>query len=122
MFKFLKNFLSFGFSQDGSNHWFWQRITAIVMMFLLVWIMTSLQNLTDNFEENIYLWIKKPVNSILFIFLFVITVHHATLGILNIFEDYIEQLNKKIFLIRFIKLLSFFLIVVSSVSILNIHF
>ena len=96
MLNFFKNFLSLGFSQDALNHWFWQRITAIIMIFLFIWIIISFKNLIINFEENFYLWIKVPFNSILFIFLFIIIMHHSTLGILNIFEDYIDELNKKI--------------------------
>ena len=38
MLNFFKNFLSLGFSQDALNHWFWQRITAIIMIFLFIWI------------------------------------------------------------------------------------
>ena len=122
MFNFLKNFLSLGFSKNGLSHWFWQRITAIIMTFLLIWTIVSFESSIIYFEENFSSWLKVPFNSILFIFLFIMIIHHSTLGILNIFEDYIDELNKKILLKKFIKLLSFFLIVVSCISILNIHF
>jgi len=132
MINFLKKISLFGFGKDGLSHWFWQRITAIAMMFLFAWGIISLRNLIGNEEKHSFYdqtfhhsfeqWLSYPVNTILFIFLFVITIHHSTLGILNIFEDYINELNKKVFLIKFIKLLSFFLIVVSSFSILKFSF
>ena len=115
MINFLKKISLFGFGKDGLSHWFWQRITAVFMIFLFAWIIFSLKDLSNNFIENFYIWIKVPLNFFLFISLFIIVVHHSTLGILNIFEDYIESKNRKNFLIFFIKLLSFVLICINVI-------
>tara|TARA_B100000427_G_scaffold149291_2_gene124221 strand:- start:329 stop:697 length:369 start_codon:yes stop_codon:yes gene_type:complete len=121
MINFLKKISLFGFGKDGLSHWFWQRITAVSMIFLFAWIIFSLKDLSNNFIENFYIWIKVPLNFFLFISLFIIVVHHSTLGILNIFEDYIESKNRKNFLIFFIKLLSFVLICINVISVCNIQ-
>jgi len=121
MINFLKKISLFGFGKDGLSHWFWQRITAVFMIFLFAWIIFSLKDLSNNFIENFYIWIKVPLNFFLFISLFIIVVHHSTLGILNIFEDYIESKNRKNFLIFFIKLLSFVLICINVISVCNIQ-
>ncbi len=121
MINFLKKISLFGFGKDGLSHWFWQRITAVFMIFLFAWIIFSLKDLSNNFIENFYIWIKVPLNFFLFISLFIIVMHHSTLGILNIFEDYIESKNRKNFLIFFIKLLSFVLICINVISVCNIQ-
>jgi len=36
MVNFLKKIFSFGFNKDGLSHWIWQRITAFLMIFLLI--------------------------------------------------------------------------------------
>ena len=103
MINFLKKFCSFGFSKDGSSHWIWQRISALLLIFLFSWLIFSFQKLLLDFTTNFYDWIKVPINLILFITLFIIVMHHSTLGILNIFEDYIQSKKKKEIFFHFIK-------------------
>ena len=62
MINFLKKISLFGFGKDGLSHWFWQRITAVSMIFLFAWIIFSLKDLSNNFIENFYIWIKVPLN------------------------------------------------------------
>ena len=97
MINFLKKFCSFGFSKDGSSHWIWQRISALLLIFLFSWLIFSLQKLLVDFTTNFYDWIKIPINLILFITLFIVVMHHSTLGILNIFEDYMQSKKKRNF-------------------------
>ena len=52
MINFLKKISLFGFGKDGLSHWFWQRITAVSMIFLFAWIIFSLKDLSNNFIEN----------------------------------------------------------------------
>ena len=50
---------------------------------------------------------------ILFITLFIVVMHHSTLGILNIFEDYIQSKKKKKFFSTLLKTISFLIIFLS---------
>ena len=70
MINSLKKFCSFGFSKDGSSQLIWQRISALLLIFLFSWIIFSLQKLLINFTTDFYAWIKIPINMILFITLF----------------------------------------------------
>ena len=121
MINFLKKFCSFGFSKDGSNHWIWQRISALLLIFLFSWIIFSLQKLLINFTTDFYAWIKIPINMILFITLFIVVMHHSTLGILNIFEDYIQSKKKKKFFSTLLKTISFLIIFLSIFSVWHIY-
>ena len=121
MINFLKKFYSFGFNKDGLSHWIWQRISAFLMIFLFFWIFFSFQKLSINLITDFNTWIKIPINLILFITLFVIVIHHSTLGMLNIFEDYVQsQKRKKIFSIL-LKTISFLIIFISIFSVWHIY-
>ena len=121
MVNFFKNFFSFGFNKDGLSHWIWQRISAFFMIFLFFWIIFSFQKLSINFITDFNTWIKIPINLILFITLFIIVIHHSTLGMLNIFEDYIQsQKRKKIFSIL-LKTTSFLIVLISIFSVWHIY-
>ena len=87
------------------------------MILIFVWLLFVFQNLLNNFQENFYIWIKNPLNLILLIVLIIVTMHHSLLGILNIFEDYIQTTRtKKIFSI----LVEFVSLVLISISIYSI--
>jgi len=57
MINSLKKFSSFGFSKDGLSHWIWQRISALLLIFLFSWIIVSLRKLLINFTTYFYAWI-----------------------------------------------------------------
>ena len=121
MFSFLKKFFSFGLNKDSSSHWIWQRISALIMIFLFPWVIFSFQKLSGNFIIEFNNWIKIPINLVLFITLFVVIMHHSTLGILNIFEDYIHSKRNKKFFSILLKITSLILIFISIFSLCHIY-
>ena len=116
-----KKIFSFGFDKDGLSHWIWQRITAISMIFLFSWIIFSFQKISINHFENFNNCIKSPINLVLFILLFFFVIHHSTLGMLNIFEDYIQSKKRRKFLSFSLKTISFFVLVISILSVWHIY-
>ena len=121
MINFLKKFYSLGLNKDGLNHWIWQRISAFLMIFLFFWIIFSFQDLSINFITDFNSWIKIPINLILFITLFIIVIHHSTLGMLNIFEDYVQSQKRKKFFSILLKTISFLIIFISIFSVWHIY-
>ena len=121
MVNFFKNFFSFGFNKDGLSHWIWQRISAFLMMLLFIWIIFSLQELSINFITDFNTWIKIPINLILFIALFILIMHHSTLGMLNIFDDYVQSKKIKKFFSILLKTISFLIIFISIFSVWHIY-
>ena len=121
MINFLKNFYSFGFNKDGLSHWIWQRISAFLMILLFFWIFFSFQKLSINLITDFNTWIKIPINLILFITLFIVVIHHSTLGMLNIFEDYVQSQKRKKFFSILLKTISFLIIFISIFSVWHIY-
>ena len=121
MINFLKKFNFFGFNKDGLNHWIWQRISAFLMIFLFFWIIFSFQDLSINFITDFNTWIKNPINLILFMTLLIVIIHHSTLGMLNIFEDYIQSQKRKKISSILLKITSFLIIFISIFSVWHIY-
>ena len=120
MINCLKKIKTFGFGKNPVSHWFWQRITAVLMIVIFCWLIFVFQNLLNNFQENFYIWIKNPLNLILFIILIILVMHHSLLGILNIFEDYIHSIKIKRISSIFVKFISLILISISVFSVWHI--
>ena len=121
MINFLKKFYSLGLNKDGLNHWIWQRISAFLMIFLFFWIIFSFQDLSINFITDFNTWIKNPINLILFMTLLIVIIHHSTLGMLNIFEDYIQSQKRKKISSILLKITSFLIIFISIFSVWHIY-
>ena len=121
MINFFKKFYSFGLNKNGLSHWIWQRISAFLMIFLFFWIIFSFQDLSINFFTDFNTWIKIPINLILFITLFIVVIHHSTLGMLNIFEDYVQLEKKKKLFSILLKTISFLIIFISIFSVCHIY-
>ena len=121
MINFFKNFFSFGFNKKGLSHWIWQRISAFLMIFLFFWIIFSFQDLSINFITDFNTWIKNPINLILFMTLLIVIIHHSTLGMLNIFEDYIQSQKRKKISSILLKITSFLIIFISIFSVWHIY-
>ena len=121
MINFLKKFYSFGLNKDALSHWIWQRISAFLMILLFFWIFFSFQKLSINLITDFNTWIKIPINLILFITLFILIMHHSTLGVLNIFEDYVQSEKMKKFFSILLKIISFLIIFISIFSVWHIY-
>ena len=117
MINFLKKIKLFRFGKNPVSHWLWQRITAFLMILMFAWFVFVFRNFLNNFQENFYVWIKNPLNLILFITLIILVMHHSLLGILNIFEDYFHSKKIKRISSIFLKFTSLILISISIISV-----
>ena len=121
MINFLKKFYSLGLNKDGLSLWICQRISAFFMIFLFFCIFFSFQDLSINLITDFNTWIKIPINLIFFITLFIVVIHHSTLGMLNIFEDYVQSQKRKNFFSILLKTISFLIIFISIFSVWHIY-
>ena len=91
------------------------------MIFLFLWSIFSFQELSINFIIDFNSWIKIPINLALFVVLFILIMHHSTLGMLNIFEDYVQSQKRKKFFSILLKTISFLIIFISIFSVWHIY-
>ncbi len=111
-----------GSAKEGAHHWWLQRLTAIALIPLTLWLVASLIGLADTGYEEFLFWFGKPVNATLMILLLGVGFHHAQLGMQVVYEDYISDYGARTTMVILTKFACYGLAVLSIVSILSIVF
>lgn len=75
----------------ATQHWWLQRLTAILLLPLSYWLIAFLQlAFQANYFEMLE-WLALPLNKIALILWFLIAFFHAIIGLKVVFEDYISH-------------------------------
>ena len=105
----LANVRGLGSAREGTQHFWYQRITAIILVPLSLWFMATIVMLTSSEYQSIILWIQAPINAVLLLVFILALFFHAQLGVQVVIEDYIHSEWQKIsclILVKFIILIS----------------
>lgn len=86
-----------GSAHDGLHHWIMQRVTAVLLLPLTIWLACSIVNLIDADQAAFVAWLALPWNAVLMILSVMTFFYHAMLGCQVIIEDYIHNEAFKIF-------------------------
>ena len=116
----LAKVIGLGSAKEGSGHWWWQRMTAIALVPLTLWFVYSVAKLTGPCLEDVDAWMASPVTSTLLIAFVVSLFYHTQLGLQVVLEDYVHHEGLKIFTILAVKAISVMLIILSTISILQV--
>ncbi len=118
----LKKAKGLGSAHHGTEHWMTQKITALLQIPLIIWLVWSIVKLQGASYAEFTTWLSYPVHAILMIILVCSVMLHAKLGAQVIVEDYIS--NKKLKMVKLIgqKILFFGMGVAIIFSILKIAF
>ena len=90
-----------GSAKEGVSHWWWQRLTAILLVPLSLWFVGSLLSLVvggaerDDFVD----WLSGPVAAVLMLLFLGATFYHLKLGLQVVIEDYVHGTCKWVLLI-----------------------
>jgi succinate dehydrogenase / fumarate reductase, membrane anchor subunit len=80
-----------GSAREGVGHWWIQRVTAVALLPLIVWLVLSLALLGSSDYAILIGWVARPVNSILLLATALALFWHSALGLQVIIEDYIDS-------------------------------
>ena len=90
----------------GVVHWKLQRISAIAMIPLIIWFVSSLVfSLINGYDQSIT-WLQSPLNATGMVLLFGTLYFHAASGLQVVIEDYVHNEGLKIMSLILIKLVS----------------
>ncbi len=103
-----------GSAKEGVGHWWFQRLTSIALVPLILWLAASLVALTGAGYDEVRAWLSAPVTAVLMILLLAAASYHLKLGLQVIIEDYVPATGQKIALLIVI---SFGCIVMAAASI-----
>ena len=80
-----------GSAKEGVHHWYAQRASAVLLLFLLGWFIFSLFSLAGAGYATSRAFISNPVNASLLGLLLVVVLYHAMLGLQVVIEDYVHN-------------------------------
>ena len=99
--------IGLGSAKEGVDHWWAQRITAVALVPLSLWFVSSVVALVGADLEAVQNWVSQPLPGILLILLLIATFYHASLGLQVVIEDYVHAELVKLGLIVLLRLLCF---------------
>jgi len=118
----LKKARGLGSAKDGVHHWWLQRLTAIALVPLTLWLVFSVAAMTGSDYAAVSTWFAQPFTTAM-LTLFVFTAfYHAALGLQVVIEDYIHCEAAKFAALIAMKLLLALLGTVSVIAILRVAF
>lgn len=86
----LKRARGLGSAKDGTHHFIVQRITAIALVFLSIYVIALVVSLIGGDYPSVRAAVASPVNAVLLVAFLVATFWHAQLGMQVIIEDYVH--------------------------------
>jgi len=78
-----------GSAKEGTSHFWLQRLTAIAMVPLVLWLCFSVASLPGMSQADIREWLSGTFTAVMMILLLMAGFYHAKLGLQMVIEDYI---------------------------------
>ena len=111
-----------GSAKEGTGHFWVQRLTAIGLVPLVLWLSFSIAALPGMDYVSIREWISSPFTSIMLILFLIAGFYHAKLGLQTVIEDYIGNHSTRTVMIIIVSFLAAILAVTGVFSVLRIAF
>ena len=86
----LKTARGLGSAKDGTHHFVLQRITAVALIFLSLYVVWLILSLVGSDYATVRASVANPCNAVLLVAFIVATFWHAKLGLQVIIEDYVH--------------------------------
>lgn len=87
-----------GASHSGTGHFWRERLTSVALIPLSLWFAYALLGLVGTNEVAVVSFLARPWNAILMGLFVVISFYHLSLGLQQIFDDYVQAPGMKLFL------------------------
>lgn len=111
-----------GSAHSGAHHWWLERLTSLALVPLSVWFLFGLLTHLGNSRAVVAAWLAKPLVSLTFAALMLITFLHAKMGLQVIIEDYVHTEPRKYALVIFKDLCVYVAALATIFAIVKLHF
>jgi succinate dehydrogenase / fumarate reductase, membrane anchor subunit len=86
--------IGFGSAKSGVEHWWAERVSAMVLVPLTLWFVASIIAHTGSDYASFIAWLRRPYATVLMIALLIALFYHTALGLQVIIEDYRHSWTK----------------------------
>lgn len=111
-----------GSAKEGTEHFWSQRLSALALIPLTLWLCFSIAALPGMDYVSIREWLSSPFTAIMMILLIITGLHHARLGVQVVVEDYIGSHTTRTIVIIAVTLATWFFTVAGVFSVMRIAF
>lgn len=108
------------FCKGPVGHWWFQRLTAVALLPLSVWLLLLLHHAFKAPYAETLAWLQSPFNALAIGAWNIIVMYHAALGIQVVIEDYVSTLRVRGWAIRLTNLIFLILGFVALVALIFI--
>ena len=109
-----------GSAKSGLHHWWNQRMTAVAMVPLVIWMVSLCILMTGASYQDALVIASHPANATILILFIAVGFWHAILGLQVIIEDYVAAEGLRLVLIVVIRMFAIALAALSILSILRV--
>jgi succinate dehydrogenase / fumarate reductase, membrane anchor subunit len=92
-----------GSAREGVGHWWHQRLTAIALVPLVLWLAFSVALMGTADYYTVVYWLEMPLNAALMILTIGVGFWHGALGLQVVIEDYVATEWKKLTLLLLVQ-------------------
>lgn len=92
----LNRVLGLGSANDGTEHWWGQRLSAVALAVLGSWLAIAVLGFEDFSHATVVSWVKAPINSVMLVLTVLTLCYHSQLGVQTVVEDYVHGAALKI--------------------------
>ena len=85
----------YGSAKDGTHHFWVQRVSAVALIPLTIWLVFSLARLPGSYEA-VRWWVHAPSVAIALVLFVSCALYHSMLGVQVVIEDYVGGEGAKI--------------------------
>ena len=107
---------------SGKFHWLAQRITAVLLLPLIIWFLYYFKKIIDYDLNQISNFFNSYANLLILLSSLLLMIYHGKLGMNTIIEDYISQKNLRKKILFANEYLSYILMFISIASIILLYF
>jgi len=83
-----------GAAESGVSHWWGQRLTAILLVLLVLWFTASFVTLSGAGLTLVRQWIASPMTSLFLAIFMAALFRHIQLGLEVVVDDYVHTRNR----------------------------
>jgi succinate dehydrogenase / fumarate reductase, membrane anchor subunit len=114
--------MGLGSAKEGVEHWWRQRMTALVLVPLTLWFVIAVIALVGADRAAMIAWLHNPMAATLLILLIATSFYHAALGLQVVIEDYVHGEAMKLTALIVMRVLCVLFVVRGVLAVLKLAF
>jgi len=108
-----------GSAGEGTSHFWHQRLTALLLIPLVLWVGFSIASLPLD-HASLVDWVSQPLVTVLLVLLIMTLFYHAQLGLQIVIEDYVSSHARRTLVLLLSNLFCLLFGIVGVISVLKI--